>query len=265
MTLLAPGTILQHMYFKERLGRVEGGRFVEIGVGKGALSRLLLDMGWTGTGFELNTQAMDAAARVNREYVESGRYALENENWLEVPSTAPVDLVVSSMVLEHMNEGDEKRYLSKCREELSDRGIAVLFVPSGRRYWGIEDELAGHLRRYSFEDMTSKCEAVGLTIRHMAGLTCPLSNILLPISNVLVGRGESEKSDLSLDERTRASGDRDVMLKTTFPRFCALVLNEVVLYPFHIAQKLCRRSARSMVLYVEGSRSVTSTAPADPG
>jgi len=247
-----PGTILQHMYFKERLKRVPAGRFVEIGVGEGALSALLLEMGWTGTGYELNERTLDIAASVNRRHVEQGRYVLKNEDWLNTPRDAPVDLIVSCMVLEHLNDEDERRYLVKCRDELSNTGVAVLFVPAGARYWGVEDEIAGHFRRYSFEDMAKKCESAGLNVRHMTGLTYPLSNLLLPITEFLVARQEADKAALSMSERSRASRSRNVKFKTTFPPLLSVVLNEYVLYPFHLVQKLLGNSPGAMLLYVEG-------------
>ncbi|MDH3639303.1 MAG: hypothetical protein OES09_12700 [Gammaproteobacteria bacterium] len=80
-----PGTILQHMHFEERLSRVVPGRFVEIGVGEGAISELLLETVWTRTGYELNERTMEMAASVNRRHVEQGRYVSKNEDWLNAP------------------------------------------------------------------------------------------------------------------------------------------------------------------------------------
>jgi hypothetical protein len=37
-------------------------------------------------------------------------------------------------------------------------------------------------------------------------------------------------------------------MKTTFPSFFALLLNEKTLYPLHLLQKVFRRSNRAMVL-----------------
>lgn len=46
--ILPPGTILQQMYFKERLRALSCGRFVEVGAGQGVVSKTLLDLGWSG-------------------------------------------------------------------------------------------------------------------------------------------------------------------------------------------------------------------------
>jgi len=49
MSALAPGTILQLMYLKERLVDVAPGRFIEVGPGTGEISNLLLKFGWGGS------------------------------------------------------------------------------------------------------------------------------------------------------------------------------------------------------------------------
>ena len=203
--IMPPGTLLQQMYFRERLRRLAPGRFVEVGAGQGVVSRTLLDFGWRGRAYDLNGEALAAAAELNRAALSRG-------------------------------------------------GRGILFVPGCPDYWGMEDEIAGHLRRYTFDSLREAIEAHGLRLEHMAGLTYPLSNLLFPLSEYLVRRAERHKLALSHAERTRASGSRSVPFKTDFPAPLRMVLNEVVLYPLHLLQKLNARNPRSMVLYAEFSR-----------
>ena len=179
---------------------------------------------------------------------------MQQRDWLAASEPEAVDLVVSCMVLEHLGEADEARYLQRCRAALSRGGRGILFVPGCPDYWGMEDEIAGHLRRYTFDSLREAIEAHGLRLEHMAGLTYPLSNLLFPLSEYLVRRAERHKLALSHAERTRASGSRSVPFKTDFPAPLRMVLNEVVLYPLHLLQKLNARNPRSMVLYAEFSR-----------
>lgn len=58
----------------------------------------------------------------------------------------------------------------------------------------------------------------GWSVDHLVGLTYPLANMLLPISNRLVAHSERDRLRLSLAERTMLSGDRHVPGKTGFPR-----------------------------------------------
>ena len=54
-----------------------------------------------------------------------------------------------------------------------------------------------------------------------------------------------------MEERTAHSGVRDVAMKTSFPGFTRVLLNEPVLYPLHLVQKAARKSPRALVLYAE--------------
>lgn len=57
--------------------------------------------------------------------------------------------------------------------------------------------------------------------------------------------------NLAIAERTRLSGNRAVPFKTTFPALLRIVLNEAVMYPFHVLQKRNAGNDRSLVVYAE--------------
>ena len=238
------------MYLKERLRRLLPGRFIDVGAGDGRLSRLLLDSGWSGTGFEPGPAATTARA-LTAEAVAAGRYVLMAENWLEAPAQPPAELIISSMVLEHLDAADEHRYFRRAENELTAGGFAILIVPGSPAHWGVEDEIAGHYRRYTFASLERTLAEVGWTATHLAGLTFPVSNLLWFMSEYLVARAEGHKKTLTFAERTAQSGDRRVFLKTRFPAVLSVVLNEWVLYPFHLWQKANADNERSLVIYVE--------------
>jgi len=251
--ILPPGTILQQMYFKERMRALARGCFVEVGAGGGVVSKTLLDLGWSGRAYDLNRESLARATELNRAAVSAGRYDVQQRDWLAAADAESVDLVVSCMLLEHLADADEARYLQRCRAVLKPGGSGALFVPGCPDYWGMEDEIAGHFRRYTVEGLQRSIEAHGLRMRHVAGLTYPLSNLLFPLSELLVRRAERHKLALSAAERTRLSGNRSVLFKTIFPQPLRLVLNEAVMYPLHVLQKLNVRNPRSMVIYAEFS------------
>lgn len=253
MTVEPPGTILQRLYVRERVRHLPPGRFVEVGVGTGGLSRELLSLGWRGEGWDLNPATAERAAATNVDAVAAGRYVVHAGDWVEAAGDDSADLVVSSMVIEHLTLEREARYFGRCREVLEPGGRAIVLVPASPKHWGIEDEIAGHLRRYTRETLRRRLEELGFRVEHLAGLTFPLSNVLLPLSNALVRRAEAHKRELPADERTRQSGARDVRFKTTFPAAARLVLNERALYPLHLLQKATRENERALVLYAEAT------------
>jgi SAM-dependent methyltransferase len=246
-----PGTLLQWMYVRGRLSRRQPGLFYELGAGTGELSYHLLSLGHQGHGFDLGATACKRNAELNASAIAAGRYQVTCDDLLALQPQAPADLVVSSMVLEHLPEQEAARYFRWCRHVLRPDGLVITLVPAGPQFWGIEDEIAGHLRRYTPVALRQAAADAGLVVRHLAGLTWPLSNLLLPLSNFLVRRAEQHKTALSLGDRTVESGARDVPFKTRFPNFLGLVLNEYMLLPFHVLQMLGRNSPSAMVLYCE--------------
>jgi SAM-dependent methyltransferase len=245
--VLPPGTILQILYFKERLSRLRPGRFIEVGTGAGELASVLLAAGWNGVGYELGS----AQAQTARE--RNPGLEVRVADWLSAPADEPADLILSSMVIEHLPDEQEAAYLQRAHRTLAPGGRIVLIVPANPRYWGIEDDVAGHQRRYTRAGMSARLEALGWRVEHMAGLTFPLANALLPVSNRLVRRAEGQLVGLSEQERTVRSGDRDVAGKTSFPAAARVVLNPTALYPFHVLQKAFRATDRSLVMYAEAS------------
>jgi SAM-dependent methyltransferase len=239
------------MYFKERLKGKKPGHFIEVGVGQGNLSKLLLEAGWNGTGYELNRGSIQNALLLNQAAVETGRYDVKKADWLKSGRQQKADLIVSSMVLEHMNPKDERQYFQKARGTLKPGGIMSLFVPACPDYWGEEDEIAGHFRRYTFQDLETKAKKSGWRLLNLAGLNYPISNWLYPLSEFLVSKAEGKNKKLNMAQRTRLSGNREVPFKTHYPWFMGLVLNETVLYPFHLLQKINAGNSRSMVIYAE--------------
>lgn len=250
-----PGTILQHLYLKERLRSIPPGRFVEVGVGSGHVSSVLLSLGWEGIGYDLSAKAIERASRVTRAFVDAGRFALRNEDWLatEQSEGGSADLVISSMVLEHLSDAQVPLYFERAASQLRADGRAILFVPGSPRHWGIEDEISGHYRRYTIATLRETVSRQGWAASHVVGLTYPLSNLAMGLSNFLTRRAEASKRSLTLQERTVQSGHREVRWKTEFPRPAGWLLNETVMRPAHWIQKLerCRSSEAAVVIYCE--------------
>lgn len=251
MNVLPPGTILQLMYLKERLKRLKPGTFVEIGAGAGNISALLLSMGWKGKAYDLEPSTVEALTDRFSSEIRNGQYKAVNDDWLNSDTTAAYDLVISCMVMEHLDDDGERKFILRGRDSLREDGVMITIVPGSLKHWGIEDEIAGHFRRYTKEAVSQTLAEEGMHIVHTAGLTFPVSNILYPLSNYLVKRSEAKKLSLSMVERTKQSGIRKVSMKTTFPNALGLLLNEKILYPFHLIQKLFSTSNNAMVLYCE--------------
>ncbi len=253
LPILPPGTILQQMYFKERLKSLKPGTFIEVGCGQGFLSKILLDFGWTGIGYDLNQSSLDKAQKLNQLAINNGLYQIKQEDWLNSVIYRKADLIISSMVLEHLTDFEEKDYFDKCSRFLNSQGKLILFVPAGPEYWGIEDEIAGHYRRYTYSDLERKLLNFGYQIDNLVGLTYPLSNWLYPISELLVSRTEKHKKSMSMLEKTQQSGNRNVWFKTKFTHVLKILLNEFTLYPLYWLQKYNFKQEKALIIYAEAT------------
>ena len=249
--VLPPGTLLQLMYLRERLRLRRPGRFIEIGPGGGEVTRLLLELGWRGTAYDLDADTIDNLATRFSTAVAAGRLQLINDDFTACPSSEPVELVISCMVMEHLDDPHLAAFMTCAQASLASTGLMLALVPASPRDWGIEDDIAGHCRRYTREAVSQLLDKHHWRLCHLAGLTYPLSNLLLPLSNFLVRRSEEQKLALTAVERTRQSGRRNVHYKTHFPALFGLLLNETTLYPLHLVQKACARLERALVLLFE--------------
>ena len=230
------------------------GHFIEVGPGKGEISSLLLSMNWTGAAYDLEPAT---TAFLNQRFgseIRSHRYKIVNQDWLTDSAQASCDLVISCMVMEHLDAQQESLFIERARTVLKPSGTLISLVPASPRHWGIEDDIAGHFRRYTRQDIQNRLAGNYWNVIDVAGLTWPISNLLLPVSNWLVHRSESNKLALSLHERTKKSGNRDVVMKTRFPALFGLILNKISIYPLHILQKLFRKSESALVLYFEAQK-----------
>lgn len=251
MVVLPPGTLLQLIYLGERLKTIAPGRFVEIGPGSGEITQRLLQAGWNGVAYDLEGKTIASLeARFTHE-IALGRLAVKHGNYLETAEAADADLIISCMVMEHLEESEERAFMAVSAAHLRLGGRMIGLVPASPNHWGIEDDIAGHCRRYTRKSLMALVAINRWQVVHMAGLTFPVSNLLLPISNFLVHKQERKKLSLTTLERTKQSGRRLVRYKTNFPSVLALLLNKFVLWPFHILQKIYGSSEQALVLYFE--------------
>jgi len=252
MPVLPPGTLLQLIYLRERLARLPAGRFIEVGPGSGEVTELLLQMGWQGMSLDLNASTIESLKHRFQSQIDEGRFVALTQDFNKMDISEPkAGLVISCMVMEHMEDDQEALFVEQAAKCLAPGGMMIGLVPGSPEHWGIEDDIAGHIRRYSRQRLNLLMEKNNWRIRHCAGLTVPLSNMLLPISNLLVRRAERSRLKLSKLERTKLSGKRKVAFKTHFPSILGLLLNRFTLLPFHYLQKSLAGSSRALVIYFE--------------
>ena len=218
------------------------------------ISNLLLKQGLTGVGYDLNDSACENNRALNINFINEKKYAIYNSDFFNEEVNQLFDIILSCMVIEHLPEEVVSNYFEICNRKLTPNGKIIILVPSSMKYWGIEDEIAGHYKRYEFEDIESIAKEHNLLINDLSGLTYPVSNILFSLSNKLITNSESHKTKISMQQQTILSGNRNFKFKTTFPAILKLILNEYILFPFYLLQKVNKNNKNSMVIYAEFSK-----------
>src|SRR6266849_5325801 len=135
-----------------------GTRLAEIGCGNGLLQRDIEDhYGIPVSGFELNELALKK--NVSRR---SPLYCYDIHQ-RDSRFAAYFDLIFLFDVLEHIE--DEGEFLQSVRFHLSDSSLLVINVPAHQFFYSNYDRAAGHVRRYSREQLKQILERNGLKIR----------------------------------------------------------------------------------------------------
>ena len=251
-TVLPPGTILQLMHVRDRLTRITPGVFVAIGPGTGDITALLLELGWRGTAFDLSTETIESLQIRFSDGIRTGKLVVAKADFCTlVLKPKSVNLVISSMVIEHLDDANEAHSFEKARACLTAGGVSIHFDPAHMRYWGSEDDIAGHVRRYSYASTHDLAVRLGWQIKQMSRLTILLSNLLLPLSNRQVKQHEVDKLALTYLDRSKDTGQQNVTNKIHFPLYLRYFLNHYILFPFYILQKMFAQASRAMLFYVE--------------
>lgn len=248
---VTPGHILQFYHLKKRTKSKKGLNFCEFGSGNGQITKILLDNGYKGICFDLNENACKNNADLNHKYVKNGQLKIKNQDFLKYNIKKKFDIVISCMVLEHFEEKQVDVILNKFKTILEKDGKIITFLPASKKDWGVEDEIVGHVMRYDFDSIKSLSARAGLEITHLCGLTYPLSNLLLPLSNYIVKKNEISKLNMSKKKQIISSGNRNSRWKTNFPDIFKLLVNEIILSPFILIQYLFKKHKRCLVIYFE--------------
>jgi len=243
-----PGTFCTQEALRDAL-RGSGGRtFLDVGCGGGNFSKLLCDAGFTGTGIDFSTRAIELARALLAPDIADGRYRLMAGDARDLPADfVKVHVVISFMVMEHVE--DDVGFIRGIAQHVKPGGRIILGVPGRRNRWSLEDETVGHFRRYDRGDLDAVMKEAGLGQISIWSVGVPAINLLFRASLWTVARGgEAAKKAQSQREQTEASGIREIPWKTVFPSWVRLILNRVTLYPLFVIQRLFYRTGLGLVM-----------------
>ena len=170
---------------------------LEIGVGRGALGRLLARKQAVYVGAEIDPTSFEIA----RPHIEAnGGILVRTIDDLD-PERA-FDLLCAFEVLEHIE--DDREQLQRWSARVRPGGSVLLSVPAHPERCGPHDVLAGHYRRYTRAGLRQLVHDAGLEKVVVWAYGWPLNYALERIRNAVAER--HDKSELPMEQRTHDSG-----------------------------------------------------------
>jgi glycosyltransferase involved in cell wall biosynthesis len=147
-----------------------GQRVLEIGAGTGNMSMHLMPRS-TYWATDVNPHYLDylLTLRATRPYMRVARTnAMERETY---PRGQSFDTVVCLNVVEHVE--DDLQALGNIRHALEEGGRAIILVPYGPGLYGTLDEVLGHFRRYTEEQLVAVAEKAGFRVERVLKFNRP--------------------------------------------------------------------------------------------
>lgn len=173
-----------HKLIRKYLPKKEGLKILDVGCGGGLLSQELQKYG--------NVICIDPSAEsvsfarergVDAEKVSIIDYKRENE----------YDCVIALDILEHCD--DDSAAIKNIYNLLKPGGVAIIFVPALNCFWGYQDVVSHHRRRYTYNDLYNKFKDTGfkfLTQTYFNFFLSPVIFISRKLSNEIKTAQQSE-------------------------------------------------------------------------
>jgi SAM-dependent methyltransferase len=183
-----PRYVARSTLIRKVLAKVRPSQALDIGCGSGNVTRHLADFSDHVHAIDISERAVEVAQENLRN---ADNISFEAIDVFAVPESerehleGHYDLVMLSEVLEHI-DADEDALANVARLLRSD-GRLLLTVPADPSQWSVEDELAGHKRRYTKQELCTKLERAGFQVEKMVNWGFPFTRPLLAVERKLMG------------------------------------------------------------------------------
>lgn len=138
----------QDLIMSEILKYYPRGKVLDAGSGSGWLALRLAQKGFEVTGVDNALGFIKYASLKGKQLglSKKARFQLGDVRKLDFPDDY-FDVIICSEVLEHLR--DDRQATDQLERVLKKGGLCVVTVPAFMKYWGVEDDYGGHLRRYT--------------------------------------------------------------------------------------------------------------------
>ncbi|HSX09835.1 MAG TPA: class I SAM-dependent methyltransferase [Candidatus Saccharimonadales bacterium] len=155
--------------------RVKEGIVLDAGCGNGKLTRRIAKAGYNVEGVDTSKQSIDFLNKKAKQLSIDKKLHAQVGSIFKLPFKKDYfDGVVCGEVLEHLKE-DEKA-IKELFRVLKRNGCCVVTVPAKMEKWDSVDDVSGHIRRYTKEELREKFEKAGFTVLTSKYWGFPLTN-----------------------------------------------------------------------------------------
>ncbi|MCH8008702.1 MAG: methyltransferase domain-containing protein [Chloroflexi bacterium] len=175
-----PGFLARTYLVDRALRRLRPDRLLDIGCGRGNVTVIAARHARQVIATDVAQDAVAATTALLATHAGAQAFVADNiaGDWGDVPNDQrrPFGCVLLSEVLEHLD--DDVAALETCRELLTDNGCLLITVPANPALWTRWDDLAGHRRRYTKQELVSKLETAGFRVLQITSWGFPLTGWL---------------------------------------------------------------------------------------
>jgi len=188
-----PRFISRRRLIRRLVEAVRPKRTLDIGCGSGLITKVLAEASAEVVAVDVSEEAI----AVSRDVLgEATNVLLKVADVFQSKDTVSdwqgsFDLVVLSEVLEHIH--DDEGAIATVRQLLDEPGWLLLTVPGDPKLWNREDEQAGHVRRYTREELRRKLAKGGFEIVRMVNWGFPVTRWLYHLEVSLLLRGSPSR------------------------------------------------------------------------
>ncbi|HML05533.1 MAG TPA: class I SAM-dependent methyltransferase [Methanobacterium sp.] len=142
-----------------------GRNALDIGCGDGFFTSKLLELGYMVDAIDISPEAIKSTRKRVETLGMENSVNLFNTEIEEFHPTQKYDVILCFEVLEHIK--DDLNTLKKINEWIKNDGILIISVPHRQDLWNYSDEVGGHYRRYSKDELSKKLKIANFKVKKL--------------------------------------------------------------------------------------------------
>jgi SAM-dependent methyltransferase len=169
------------------------GSALDIGCGDGFFTFNLIKEGYVVDAIDISLEAIKSTKDRLEKSGLTPCVNLFNKNIFEFKPNEKYDLILCLEVLEHIEQ--DTKALKQMNGWLNEGGILILSIPHRQDLWNYSDEVGGHCRRYSKEDVTNKLNLANFEVEEIFDYGFPFIRFF--INGLCVPFAKKRKSQIN--------------------------------------------------------------------